>query len=136
LLKSKKGNLCDKASKFDVKRQESNIEHRLTLPKYPQTNGMMERVNGIIKQATILKNEYQDKEAMGCDLINFLVHYNTTRRHCFLKKELNVRTPLQAIIKWYELKPQIFKIKPLEFKNKLLNLTTNLKNDHQQRGET
>jgi len=30
-----------------------------------------------------------------------------------------------------ELKPQIFKITPLEFKNKLLNLTTNLKNDHQ-----
>jgi len=34
-----------------------------------------------------------------------------------------------------EQKPQIFKIKPLEFKNKLLNLTTNLKNDHQQPGE-
>jgi len=34
------------------------------------------------------------------------------------------------------LKPQFFKITALEFKNKLLNLTTNLKNDHQQRGET
>jgi len=53
-----------------------------------------------------------------------------------LKKELKVKTPLQAIIKWHELKPQIFKITPSEFKNKFLNLTTNLKNDHQQRGET
>jgi len=71
LLKSKKGNLCDKTFKFDVKCQENSIEHRLTLPKHPQTNGMVERANGIIKQATILKNEYQNKEAMERDLINF-----------------------------------------------------------------
>jgi len=36
---------------------------------------MVERANGIIKTATILKNEYQNKEAMERDLINFLVHY-------------------------------------------------------------
>jgi len=68
LLKSKKGNLCDKPSKFDVKCQENDIEHRLTLPKHSQTNGMVERANGIIKTATILKNEYQNKEALERDL--------------------------------------------------------------------
>ena len=36
--------------RFDKK---YNIEHRLTTPHTPQTNGMVERVNGTIKNATI-----------------------------------------------------------------------------------
>ena len=41
------------------------------------------------------------------------------RRHGGVRKELNVKTPFNAIEKWYELKPEIFIEKPIDFKNKL-----------------
>jgi|GEM_PF-5315391 len=52
------------------------------------------------------------------------------------KKELNVKTPFLTITKWYELKSQIFKLKPCEFKNKLLSLTNRTEKNHQQPCET
>lgn len=136
LLRSKKGKTCEKPSKFDVKCDENNIDHRLTLPRHPQTNGMVERANGIIKQATIAKNEYLNYREMQEDLVKFLVHYNLVRRHGSLRRELKVKTPIQAVEKWFELKPEIFKINPNEFKNKILYLQSNLLNFHQQPGET
>ena len=60
LLVSKKGEKCTKPSKVDLKCEENNIEHRLTPPFSPKTNGMVERVNGIIKNETILKNKYNN----------------------------------------------------------------------------
>jgi transposase InsO family protein len=122
LLISKKGSKCMKPSKMDVKCKENNIEHRLTAPFTPKTNGMVERVNGTIKTNTILKNKYENTEEMNKDLAGFLLYYNLYRRHGSLRKELNVKTPFQAIEKWYELKPEIFKISPTEFQNKIINL--------------
>ena len=51
----KKGKLCKKPSKLDDVCERNNIEHRLTKPNTPKTNGMVERVNGTIKNGTILK---------------------------------------------------------------------------------
>jgi len=126
LLKSKKGEACKRLSKFDIKCNENSIEHRLTLPKHPQTNGMVERANGIIKQATIAKNKYQNLLEMQADLTKFLVHYNLVRRHGSLRKELQVKTPFQALEKWYQINPEIFKINPTKFKNIILNLNANM----------
>ncbi len=39
-----------------------------------------------------------------------------------LMREINVKTPYDAILKWYELKPEIFKINPEEFKKNNINL--------------
>ena len=136
LIMSKKGNLCTKDSLLDIKCNENKIEHRLTKPSTPKTNGMVERVNGTIKNNTILKNEYKDKSQMNDDLIQFLIYYNLYRRHGSLRKELNVKTPFQAIEKWFILKPEIFKISPSEFKNKILNLNQNKINLYQQPCET
>jgi len=136
LLKSKKGESCSKASKMDVKCEEENIEHRLTKPATPKTNGMVERVNGTIKNNTILRCEYEDKQEMTIALMNFMCAYNLYRRHGSLRKELNVKTPLNAIEKWYELEPEIFKETPKEFENKLLNLQTMYNQLHQQPSET
>jgi len=122
LIKNKKGNLCTKPSLLDIKCTENNIEHRCTQPSTPKTNGMVERVNGTIKNNTILKNKYQNKEELKVDLKGFLVFYNLYRRHGSLRKELNVKTPYDATCKWYELKPELFKITIAEFKNKILNL--------------
>jgi len=136
LLISKKGNSCSKPSKMDIKCQEENIEHRLTKPSNPKTNGMVERANGTIKNSTILKNDYKDDQEMSLDLMNFMYGYNLYRRHGSLRKELKVKTPVQAIEKWYELEPKIFKITPFEFKNKLIELQSKIDQLHQQPCET
>ncbi|MGC9330505.1 MAG: hypothetical protein ACP5DZ_01350 [Bacteroidales bacterium] len=78
---------------------------------------MVERANGTIKKGTILKEEYKNKQEMNSELINFLLHYILYRSHGSLRKELNVKTPYQAIEKWYDLKPEIFNQTPCEFKN-------------------
>lgn len=55
LNRNKKGNLCTKESLLDIKCTENDIDHRLTKPCTPQTNGMVERVNGTIKIILFLK---------------------------------------------------------------------------------
>jgi transposase InsO family protein len=122
LIKSKKGEYCKKPSKLDVLCQKNNIDHRLTKPFTPKTNGMVEKANDIIKNGTIKKNEYNNVEMMNEDLIKFLIHYNLYRRHGSLRRELKVKTPFNAIEKWYEINPEIFKEKPCRFKNKILSL--------------
>ena len=128
LLKSKTGSSCQKPSKMDIKCTQNNIEHRLTKPCTPKTNGMVERANGTIKNNTILKTNYQSTQEMKNDLFKFLLFYNLYRRHGSLRKELKVKTPFDAIEKWYQLKPEIFKITPTQFKNNILNLKQNLIN--------
>ena len=122
LIKSKKGDFCQKPSKPDAVCTENNIGHRLTKPSTPKTNGMVERVNGTIKRGTILKESYNNEQQMAKALDIFLIYYMMYRRHGGVRKELNVKTPFNAIEKWYELKPEIFTEKPTDFKNKLLKL--------------
>jgi transposase InsO family protein len=122
LIRSKTGNLCTKPSKLDIKCEKNNIDHRLTPPSSPQTNGMVERVNGTIKNGTILISDYNSIQELQSGLISFLVFYNINRRHGSLRKELNVKTPLQAVQKWYELKPELFIRNPSEFEQTILNL--------------
>ena len=131
LLVSKKGDKCTKLSKMDLKCLENNIEHRLTAPFTPKTNGMVERVNGTIKNNTILTNQYETKNLMNQDLARFLSFYNLHRRHGSLRKELQVKTPYQAIEKWYNLKPEIFNINPNKFKQNIINLQAYLVNLNQ-----
>ena len=108
LLVSRKGEKCQKLSKMDEKCKENNIEHRLTAPFTPKTNGMVERVNGIIKNDTILKTKYESQLVMKTDLIRFLKYYNLHKRHGGLRKELKVKTPFDAMQLCYKLKPEIF----------------------------
>jgi transposase-like protein len=124
LLKSKKGASCKKASLLDEICIEKSIEHRLTAPFTPKTNGMVERVNKTIKDNTIKINKYENVEQMKTNLDDFLITYNTVKRHAGLRKELNVKTPLNAVYKWYELEPEIFKENPIIFEYKILNLKT------------
>ena len=126
LLKSKKGKLCQTISKFTKLCKSNTIDHRCTKPFTPKTNGMVEKANDIIKQGTIKKTTYTTVKEMQTDLIAFLVHYNLYRRHGSLRRELKVKTPFNAVEKWYELDPKTFKEKPHLFKQKILNLKTSL----------
>lgn len=130
LLKSKKGQPSNKLSKFDVACNKNDIVHRCTKPFTPKTNGMVEKANDIIKNATIKKIKYNSIDQMREDLTKFLVHYNLYRRHGSLRRELKVKTPFDAIEKWYELDPTIFKQKPSSFKEKTLNLNHKFNQDY------
>lgn len=125
LLVSKKGVKCTKLSKMDVLCKKNNIERRVTKPFTPQTNGMVEKVNDTIKKGTIKKTQYDDLEKMKIDLTKFLILYNLYKRHGSLRRELNVKTPFNAVDKWRELDPDIIKGTSEEFKNKILNLNMN-----------
>lgn len=83
---------------------------------------MVERVDGTIKNNTILKENYTNKKDMHNALMAFLVYYILYKRHGGLRKELNVKSPHQAVEKWFELKPQIFKENMLQFTNKIFYL--------------
>ena len=122
LLKDKKGNYCTKPSKLDVICKENDIDHRCTKPFTPKTNGMVEKANDLIKNKTIKITKYNSLEEMNEDLMNFLVYYNLYRRHGSLRRELKVKTPYNAVEKWFELDEEIFKQKPCEFKEKILSL--------------
>ena len=52
-----------------------------------------------IKNATILRNTYFDKDEMQNDLLVFLVNYMLYRKHGSVRKELGVKTPFNAIEK-------------------------------------
>ncbi len=115
-------------SLLDIKCTQNNIEHRCTKPCTPKTNGMVERVNGTIKNNTILECGYDNKTGMERGLNEFLVFYNLHRRHGALRKELNVKTPCEAVEKWVDLKPEIFKINTKECKNRILLLNKIINN--------
>ncbi len=122
LIKSKKGECLAKLSLFDEKCNEFEIEHRLTKPRTPKTNGMVERVNHTIKQATYKITKFNSTKEMETSLIQFLVFYNINRRHSSLQKEIKIRTPFDALELWYKTNPELFKTTPLKFKKKLLKL--------------
>lgn len=103
--------------KFDKECTKQSIKHRLTAPATPKTNGMVERANGTIKGSTIKVTDYRNIEELQIDLNKFLVYYNTCRRHGSLRKELSVKTPFDAVKKWFDLEPEIFKVLPNDFYN-------------------
>jgi transposase InsO family protein len=102
---------------FDKVCKEEDIDHRLTAPFTPKTNGMVERVNGTIKDRTIKVEEYKNIEELTASLNKFLLFYLFTRRHGSLRKELgvHVRTPFDAIECWFKIEPELFKISPSVF---------------------
>lgn len=63
---------------------------------------MVEKANDNIKQKTIKKNNYNSLKQMKQDLMYFLVNYNLHRRLGSLRRELKVKTPFDAVVKWYE----------------------------------
>jgi transposase InsO family protein len=52
------------------------IEHRLSRPNYPWTNGQIERMNRTIKEATVKRYHYNDHAQMRAHLNTFILAYN------------------------------------------------------------
>lgn len=92
---------------FDQLCQALNIEHRLTKPKHPQTNGMVERFNGRI--ADVLKtHRFNSAEDLEQTLLRYVHLYN----QYLPQSVIDSKTPMQAMKDWYLSHPQLFRKKP------------------------
>ena len=77
--------------------------HRLTRPKHPQTNGMVERFNGHI--AEILRtHHFRSGEELEATLLRYAWLYN----HHLPQKALGHISPVQAMNHWQASTPNLF----------------------------
>lgn len=94
---------------FDQLCQELGIEHRLTKPRTPRTNGMVERFNGRI--ADVLKtHRFNSREDMEQTLQRYVALYN----HQLPQSALKSSTPMQAMKEWYQTHPHLFHKRPYD----------------------
>jgi transposase InsO family protein len=93
---------------FDRVCHEHTIEHRLTKPFHPWTNGQAERMNRTIKQATVKVFHYETLASLSAHVLAFVSAYNCAKH----LKALQGRTPFQAICDAWTKAPEPFKINP------------------------
>ena len=93
---------------FDRVCREHGIEHKLTRPYHPWTNGQAERMNRTVKEATVKAFPYPDLEALKAHVLAFVTAYNFAKH----LKALRWRTPFQAVRDAWTKDPSIFRIDP------------------------
>lgn len=96
--------------RFDQICREHGIEHRLTKPNHPWTNGQVERMNRTIKEATVNGYHYRSHKQLRAHLQTFIDAYNFARR----LKTLRGLTPYEHICKCWTDAPKRFKLNPLQ----------------------
>ncbi len=69
---------------------------------------MVERMNGLTKEATVKSNRYQSAPQMTEDLHRWMILYNFCRKH----RRIGGRTPSEAAVWWYEKDPSLFTKEP------------------------
>jgi IS30 family transposase len=67
--------------RFDMICEANDIEHRLTKPNHPWTNGQVEQMNRTIKEATVKRFHYDSHEPLRTHLANFARRLKTERPH-------------------------------------------------------
>jgi transposase InsO family protein len=94
---------------FDRVCREHGIEHRLTKPNHPWTNGQVERMNRTLKEATVRRYHDDSHDQLRAHLRLFLDAYNYARR----LKTLRGLTPYEHICKVWTSEPDRFMQNPL-----------------------
>ena len=95
--------------RFDMICEANGIEHRLTKPNHPWTNGQVERMNRTIKEATVKRFHYESHDQLRTHLTDFMAAYNFARR----LKTLNGLTPYEYICKIWTSEPDRFILNPI-----------------------
>jgi len=88
---------------FDSLCASLGIEHRLTKPKSPQTNGMVERFNGRLEQV-LQSHHFISGQDLQSTLHRFVWLYN----HQLPQKALNHQAPVDALKHWQSSHPHLF----------------------------
>ena len=107
-----------RAHAFELACAKNDIDHRLTKPKHPWTNGQVDRMNRTIKEATVQRFHYESHQQLRGHLADFVAAYNFARR----LKTLKGLTPFEYICKCWTSQPEQFKLNPLQLKLGLNNL--------------
>jgi transposase InsO family protein len=93
---------------FEAACADLDVEHRLTKPRHPWTNGQVERMNRTIKEATVKRYHYDSHDQLRQHLSDFVAAYNFGRR----LKTLKGLTPYEAICKTWLKEPHRFTSDP------------------------
>jgi transposase InsO family protein len=99
-----------RAHAFEYACAIADIDHRLTKPKHPWTNGQVERMNRTIKEATVKRFYYETHDQLRCHLADFVAAYNFAKR----LKTLKGLTPYEFICKTWTKEPDRFTLDPLQ----------------------
>jgi transposase InsO family protein len=99
---------CGGGHIFERVCREYDIDHRLTKPYHPWTNGQAERMNRTVKEATIKAFHYSGLEALKAHVLAFVTAYNFAKH----LKALRWRTPFQAICDAWTKEASMFKVDP------------------------
>lgn len=98
-----------RAHAFELACAQNDIDHRLTKPKHPWTNGQVERMNRTIKEATVKRFFYDNHAQLRGHLDDFVLAYNFAKR----LKTLKGLTPYEYICKIWTTEPKRFKLNPI-----------------------
>jgi transposase InsO family protein len=92
---------------FDRVCAAHGIDHRLIRPWRPQTNGMVERYNGRVTDQLA-----RTRFASGDELARGLEAYRQVYMNHVPQRALGHKTPRDALIEWFEKRPDLFRISP------------------------
>jgi transposase InsO family protein len=95
--------------RFDMICEANGIEHRLTKPNHPWTNGQVERMNRTIKDATVKRFHYENHDRLRTHLADVLAACNFARR----LKTLGALTPCEYISKIWTSEPDRVILDPI-----------------------
>jgi transposase InsO family protein len=96
------------AHAFEFACAQNNVDHRLTKPRHPWTNGQVERMNRTLKDATVRRYYYECHDQLRQHLADFVTAYNFARR----LKSLRGLTPYEFICTIWLKEPKRFRLDP------------------------
>lgn len=94
--------------RFDIICEANRIEHRLTKPNHPWTNGQIEQMNRTIKEVIVKRFHYVSHDQFRTPLADFTAAYNFARR----LKTLSGLTPYEYVCNVWTSDPDRFVVDP------------------------
>lgn len=98
----------EKSHAFELVCRAHGIEHRLTKPYHPWTNGQAERMVRTLKESTVRAYHYETYWQLRRHVADYLAAYNFAKH----LKALRWKTPYETIQALWESKPDLFRSSP------------------------